>query len=100
MLTWITILAEWTRRPHSPLPLWRMSLGKFAALVHSLKEPCALKSAQFHPDCLRGIQYLFAVKVYKNVGLHASFKRKDYLEQGAAKTALQPYFEGGFKDAV
>lgn len=54
----------------------------------------------FTPGCLRGIKYLFAVTVYKNVGLRVSFKRKDYLEQGIAKTALWAYFEGGFKDAI
>lgn len=56
--------------------MWRS-----APLVHSQKKPFAQEPLHtFSPGCLRGIMYLSATKVYKKVGLHASFKRKDYLE--------------------
>lgn len=75
---------------------WRSAL-----LVYSQKEPSTQDSLHtFSPGCLRGFRYSSAVKFYKKVGLHASFKRKDHLEQSTPKVALQTYFQGGFKDAV
>lgn len=62
--------------------------------MHSQKELSAQEFLHiFSPGCLRGMRYLFAVTVYKKVRLHASFKRKYYLEQNTAKIALQTYFE-------
>lgn len=75
---------------------WRSAL-----LVYSQKEPSIQGFLHtFSPGFLRGIRYLSAVKFHKMFGLHASFKRKDHLEQSTPKIALQTYFQGGFKDAV
>ena len=94
----------WLSALESPFLLYHYggrASWRSAVLVHSQKEPSAQESVHtFSPGCLRGFRFLFAVKVYKKVGLHASFKRNDYLEQSTVKIALQPYFQGGFKDTV